>query len=72
MIKYTLYYIYYIFYYFSSFLKKDIYNSYKNSYKSYKCHFCFSRIKTGEIYFAMDKEFCTYICRENYLCYNIL
>ena len=72
MIKYMEFIYYYIFSRFSSlFYKnnmniKDIKNEYK-IYKSYKCHSCFSIIKDGPIYFAIDKEFCTDICRENYI-----
>jgi len=44
--------------------------NYKSKYKSFICHFCFRKISkkvNKDLYFAMDKSFCTDVCREKYI-----
>lgn len=51
-------------------IKDTTYKNDKNinkKYKRYKCFECITVIKNGDIYFAMDKTFCTDNCRLNYI-----
>jgi len=44
----------------------DIKNKDKKVYECFECFECLNRIK-NDLYFAMDKSFCTNTCRTNYI-----
>jgi hypothetical protein len=52
--------------------EENINKSKYKSYKSYYCSECFNKIKNSDIYFAIDKSFCTEICRTIYIDKNSL
>jgi hypothetical protein len=42
-------------------------SKYKKCHECYECYECHNKIKDGNLYFAMDKSFCTDYCRNTYI-----